>query len=149
MLLTAASAVLLASSLTIGSSLLHYDCRTVLHHSHQRTEQMMKMVTDSAQCIRRHLLSASGIRKRPVLSLSEVLARGDCYLGAAEDDAAWEFVGEEKKVRVYKLKSGYMKFPERDDGRWPCVKTSTVLFCEPAKVLRLLLDSSKTRRYNR
>lgn len=143
MLLTAACAVLLASSLTVGSSV-------ILRFSQQSTEKLLKKVADTAQCLRNHVFSTRfvGVRKRPTLSLSEIVARGDCYLAAAEDFAAWEFVGEEKKVRVFKLKSGYMKFPERDDGRWPCVKSSTVLFCEPTEVLHLLLDSSQTRRYN-
>jgi hypothetical protein len=146
-MLPAAARAVLFVTLTMGSPIVKfYECGHVIQHSaQQHTEKLLKMVTDSAQCIRKHVLSTG---KRPVLSLKAMMARGDCYLAAAEDDAAWEFLGEEKEVQVFKLKAGHMKFPESDDKRWPCVKSITVINSAPAAVLRILLDSSNSQRYN-
>ena len=45
-------------------------------------------------------------------------------------------------------KAGQVKFAERDDYRWPCVKATTVLHCDAKKAMDLLLDSSQTQQYN-
>lgn len=78
-------------------------------------------------------------------SISETVKEANNYLSS---HAEWEYMGEEREVKVWKLKPSTIKL-KWDDKQWPCVKSTTIIKKDPKSLMKYLLDSSKVPEYNK
>ena len=75
-------------TITVSGSITIPNARIVIDRSVEWRSQIKRMFVRAA---------------KPVLSLSEIMDRGERYLAVAEQDSAWDMIADEKEVQVYKL----------------------------------------------
>ena len=78
-------------------------------------------------------------------SIPETLKIANMYLSP---NAAWDFVGEENDVSVWKLIPSSINM-KQEDKQWPCMKSSTIIKGNAKSLIEYLMDSSKVPEYNR
>jgi hypothetical protein len=123
----------------------------ILEESNIHRENFMKLMKDTSEWLASTRIYGALTGQEPSTapySLKDIIANGKQYLELSEVDHAWDVMGEEEGVKIWKLKKNAMKFGTSDDKSWPCIKSSTIIDADPKKVLALLMDSSKVKKYN-
>lgn len=77
--------------------------------------------------------------------IAALIDESNSYLS---DDVKWDFMGREDDICVWKLRRSSMNL-KKEDGDWPCVKSSTVIETDSRSLLEYLLDSTKAEEYNK
>ena len=101
-----------------------------------------KMMLDVNEWISNMILQRKDV---PLYSIPDTIKMANMYLSS---DAAWDFLGIENEVSVWKLRPSSINMKE-EDKEWPCMKSSTVIKGDAKVLIEYLMDSSRVAEYNR
>jgi hypothetical protein len=123
--------------------------RQINHESNSHKISYRKLVTETTSWLTKQ--SSSQITSN-CLSSCKTAAIIDAAINESvkylSKDAIWEWMGEENKVRVWKLKNSSIKL-NKNDQEWPCVKSTTIINIDAETLMEYLLDSAKVKEYNK
>ena len=78
-------------------------------------------------------------------SIADTIKLSNVYMAS---NAAWDFMGVENDVSVWKLKPSSIPM-KHEDKQWPCIKSTAIVKGDAKMLVEYLMDSSKVPEYNK
>jgi len=90
--------------------------------------------------------SSSNSTLRQQHDIDRLLKKAQRYLSSGEDGCQWKFVGASNSIQVFKADKALSSV--KNELRWPCFKTVSVVNCSIDRLYDCLTDSDKIMQYS-
>ena len=136
------SCVAFEKSVLLAGEFNKISCRKIISDASQWMLDKNQWIADKNQWIVDKFSRPKSVTS---FSIPDTIKMANNYLSP---NAAWDFVGVENDVSVWKLIPSSINM-KQDDRQWPCMKSSTIIKGDTKALIEYLMDSSKVPEYNR